>query len=227
MASHLMAALEEQIAETELEVEYSYFIQLSQEQLNAITEKYGNAKKKVFSESKLSYNENLGIAGRIRHYHQPEGSKFELTSKQRGNEAKAKLESNIELDQMNYNMLLASAKSTVVRTRLYIPVLKTDGNTIPRKDGTPLMWELDLYIDGRNLTEGATPIHPWAKLEMEVDKATLESVTEYIPFEYEELIPADTQEVTERALIDSLYSSDYDVRGKFREESLSSIVDYS
>lgn len=227
MASHLMAALEEQIAETELEVEYSYFIQLSQEQLNAITEKYGNAKKKVFSESKLSYNENLGIAGRIRHYHQPEGSKFELTSKQRGNEAKAKLESNIELDQMNYNMLLASAKSTVVRTRLYIPVLKTDGNTIPRKDGTPLMWELDLYIDGRNLTDGGTPIHPWAKLEMEVDKATLESVTEYIPFEYEELIPADTQEVTERALIDSLYGSDYDVRGKFREESLSSIVDYS
>lgn len=227
MASPLFAALEEHMSETELEIEYSYFIQLSQEQMDAIAEKFGNCKKKVFSESKLSYNEQLGVAGRIRHYHTPDGSNFEVTAKMRANESKAKIESNTPIDQMTYNMLLASAKSTVVRTRIYIPVLKADNTNVIRKSGEPLVWELDLYVDSRNLSEGNTPIHPWAKIEMEVDKATLDSVVEHIPFEYQELISADTQEVTERALIDSLYSADYDVRGKFQEESLESIVKYS
>lgn len=227
MASHLMAALEEHVSVAELEVEYSYFIQLSQEQMDAIAEKFGNCKKKVFSESKLSYNESLGIAGRVRHYHKPDGSTFEMTAKQRANEAKAKLESNTEVDQMTYNMLLASAKSTVVRTRIYIPVLKSDNTNVMRKSGEPLMWELDLYVDGRNLVGDECPIHPWAKIEMEVDKATLESVVDHIPFEYSDIIHSDTQEVTERALLDSLYKSDYDVLGKFNDTSMASIVDYS
>ena len=227
MASPLFAALEEHITETELEIEYSYFIHLTQEQLDAISEEFGHCKKSVFSESKLAYNEALGVNGRIRHYFKPEGSEFEVTAKARANESKAKLESNTSIDQMTYNMLLASARSTVVRTRIYIPVLKADKTNILRKSGEPLVWELDLYVDSRNLVEGATPIHPWCKLEMEVDKATLDSVVEHIPFEYQEVISADTQEVTERALIDSLYSADYDVRGKFQEESLESIVPYS
>ncbi len=215
MTSPLMAALEGQVEEAEMEIEYSYFIELSQEQLAAIIDKYKEVKMSVFAESKLAYNEARGLAGRIRRYIDGDDSTYELTTKAKSKEAKGKLESNIELDEMNYHMLTSTAKSTVVRTRMYIPVRRTDGTTIQRKNGDDLVWELDLYVDARGNGEPSlNSIHPWTKLEMEVDKATLDSVVDYIPFEYEELIHSDTQEDTERALIDNLYAVEYDVLGK-------------
>lgn len=227
MTSPFMAALEKHKAETELESEYSYFIRINNEQLDDILQKFGDCEREVFSESKLKSNKELDLNGRIRQYNNADGAKFELTTKGRGNDSKTKIESEIEIDQMNYNMLLANAISTVVRVRLNIPLTWENGEQVV-VDEEELEWELDLYIDARHLDSAqSTGIHPWVKLELEVPKITVDSVESLIPFDYEEIVESDTNNELERALIKELYEDHYNVQGKLDVTNLDSLIEFS
>jgi len=214
MSSLLKAALEAQIIDQELEIEYSYFLKVTQEQLDKLLNSGGVSKSLLFSESKLSKT------ARIRHYLEKDGDQFELTTKTKSDVTKGKIEDNDEICLANYNTLLAMSNSTVVRNRLYIPVI-VGGEPVKREDGSPLQWEVDLYIDARNVGNGGSNLtHPWIKIELEVDKATLPNVIKYIPFEYDELIHSDSTDEVVRAFIGNLYDNDYNVQGVYTADTL-------
>lgn len=223
MTSFLRAAIEshaEQNAEPkkELETEYSYFIELSDDELSTFLEQASEYRFNVFSESKLKTDDSYAGKARIRHYINNESDdKYEFTVKTHKG-GKSKLEENNDIGADGYDVLLSNAVSTVIRTRYYIPVIKTDGSHVNKGDGTVLEWEVDLYIDAR---PGANGIHPWAKIELEVDNATLDDVKNLIPIKYSRVIDSDTNDVFEREHINTLYHDEYNVHGKFDRDALS------
>lgn len=229
MVNIFKVALEEhgQIENTELEIEYSYFLQLNQEQIDAVVAKADeeNVKKMLFSETKMGGSPENGFT-RVRCYIKPEGNVYELTTKKHAGDM-GKLETNLTVDEVNYGGLVGLGESTVVRVRLFFPIKRPDGTVVTRKNGSELQWEVDLYADARGPGQ-ADPnlVHPWVKIEMEVDKATLDDVIKYIPFEYDELLKADSQNLEDRAFIGKLYAHDYNVRGKWKDPiSADPIVD--
>jgi len=207
MASPLQLALEAENSAAK-ETEYSYFVRLNDEQLTDLVESTRGCNTYVFSETKLVFDKDTGTMGRVRHYSTPNDNSYELTTKKRTGESKTKIETNAVIDQTNYEMLRFLGTSTYVRVRIEIPV-KRDGAIVMRKDDTPLAWEVDLYLDGRS--SDVVGIHPWVKVELEVDTAALDTVVEMIPFEYSALIEGDTTIAEQRALIDNLHNNDYDV----------------
>lgn len=208
--SFLSVAIEQHEGNSE-EVEYSQFLKLSTQQLNNILERFSDCKKMLFSESKL--NTEYGKS-RLRHYLSNNEIQYELTTKTFSDTAKAKIETNVTIPEEIYKALNSSAISTVVRIRYFIPITK-DGQILTKADGSNLEWELDCYVVAGDLNDGKIyQWSEWVKLELEVDKATLDNVVEFIPFEYNKIILADSTDAAERAQIEYLYNEVYNVRGK-------------
>jgi len=211
MTSPLMMALESEATGKAIEIEYSYFILLNNEQLRTVLSRLYDCKHYCFYEGKLAYNKDTSASSRIRHYIRGDEETYELTTKYKTGESLAKVESNIELDDINCQQLKLLTTSSCVRVRIEIPVKRTDGTVVMRGE-KPLVWELDLYIDAS--TTECTSFHPWAKVELEVDSATLSSVVDYIPFEYDSILSSDTNDSGGRAFIDNLYQHEYNTTGK-------------
>lgn len=207
MSSALLNSLQDEIDGAQDEIEYSYFLKLSDGQLADLIKENQDCECETFSESKLPSAVD-GIFTRLRHY--VTGEKYELTTKYPSDESKGKKEKNYDIDSRTYNNLDACAINKVIRSRIYLPVVTSSG-PITRKDGTPLQWEIDAYLDARVYDQENIKYHNWIKLELEVDKATLETVEDFIPFEYEELIHSDSTNELERKKIDSLYNIDYNL----------------
>lgn len=193
--------------DAEEEVEYSFFLYLTHEQLKAVMEKYGQEESNGFIECKIPCADKDRKVRARQYYSGSTISRCELTTKKHAGEKK-KIEFNSEISKENFMSLAWGSTSVTSRVRLRIPVLDKDGKQIPKRGHGFLTWELDLYFSPT--LEG---IHPWAKLELEVSAAKLSdsAVIRAIPFEYTELMLSDTQEPEQRNLITSLYNEQYNM----------------
>lgn len=191
----------------EEEIEYSFFLYLTPEQLKAVMEKYGQEESNGFIECKIPCADKERKVRARQYYTGRTISRCELTTKKHAGEKK-KLEFNSEISKENFMSLAWTSPSVTSRVRLRIPVLDKEGKQIPKRGHGFLTWELDLYFSPT--LEG---IHPWAKLELEVSAAKLsdDAIIKAIPFEYEELMLSDTQEPEQRKLITTLYNEQYNM----------------
>lgn len=203
------------------EVEYSQFLLLSDEQLRDVIGRFKDCKKSIFSESKLPTDAGRS---RLRHYINDDStSSYELTTKIHNGEAHSKDEYNVDIPLEVYRSMNTLATSQVLRIRISIPITK-DGQAVIRSSGEPLVWELDVYVTANSIDSAdAFMLSNWVKLELEVDKATLENVVEYIPFDYDKIILADSQEPEERAQISHLYDNVYNVLNKVSDDALNNL----
>ena len=203
MKSMLALAIEEHGSVTEQEKEYSYFLKLSQEQLDSIKHLPGAKVSTTFSETKLPASE--GLSSRIRHYTRYDESVYELTTKLSTGELETKEETNDPLSRVNYDALFRMGISTNIRNRITVPLMK-DGAPVQKKDG-PLEWEIDLYY-----TKDSSEVCAWVKIELEVDVVAFPDIIDLIPIEYLDLISSDSSDEQDRAFIRHLYDDVYNVR---------------
>jgi glutathione peroxidase-family protein len=201
MKSFLAMAIESHGGKEE-EKEYSYFVKLTQAQLNDIIAMEGAVVGSTFSETKLP-SEN-GLASRLRRYQKDGVATYELTTKEYHGEHKTKLETNDTLSEANYRSLMQLGISTNVRSRIHLPVYK-HGEPVMKKHG-PLQWEFDLYHVADD-----NQVSAWAKVELEVDVVAFGDIIDLIPFAYDDLIPSDSSKEEDRAFIAHLYANVYDV----------------
>ncbi len=203
----LFASLEDY--KKEEEVEFGFFLHLTDEQLAEVIETLANNQPVSFSESKLP-TEN-GLYSRLRHYlgtdEQPETFIYTVKEKKVPDEggATTNQEHNTTLERIPYLAMMQLTTNTVIRTRYKVPFYR-DGEPIIRKNGDPLQWEVDIYVDGRNGGNCS-----WIKVDLEVDNSIDIDVTPYIPVPYEEIIAANSKNPEDRAMIDNLYANIYPV----------------
>lgn len=207
MKSFLAVAIEEHASKTEQEKEYSYFVKLTQEQLDAIIKLDGAKVSSSFSETKLPAGQ--GLSSRLRQYMNDGEAVHELTTKAFTGESKVKEETNDVIHPVNYKALAQLGVSTNIRSRITIPIVK-DGEPVMKRNG-PLQWEFDLYHLDTERTVCA-----WAKIELEVDIVALPDIISLIPFEYDELIPSDSTDDEDRVFISHLYNNVYNIQSKTR-----------
>lgn len=220
--SFLSIAIEQHESSAVEETEYSQFLKLTNEQLKSIISDFKSCRRIMFSESKLP---TMVGKSRLRHYTATDDSEssYELTTKTACDDAHTKIEDNVSITKEMYCALNGLADLQVIRTRIFIPITK-QGEPILKRDGSALEWELDLYIAAPDVdTVASLSLSNWVKLELEVDKATLENVVEYIPFNYETIILSDTNVPEERAQIANLYNVEYNVLNKLNESMLTDL----
>lgn len=225
--SFLSVAIEE-LDEAVVETEYSQFLQLSDSQLREIIQRFKGCSRVAFSESKLSSDRGHT---RMRHY--PFGddgqSRYELTTKVCKADSSdvgvdSKIEYNVDIPEEVYCSLNTLASSQVARIRIIIPITK-EGSIIYKRDGSELAWELDIFVSAANVDNATSLVlSNWIKLELEVDKATLDNIVDYIPFEYEMIIQSDSKVPEERAQIEHLYNNEYNLLGKVTDATIQKIL---
>ena len=191
------------------EKEYSYFLELTPAQMQAVTEKYADCKKVAFLEAKLPFRLN-DIKPRIREYYDPNtgdvaNREYTVKKYDADGPAKTKLEENNDIGELGFIALLSTTKSFNSRVRYYIPIMDADGNVRRKKDGSDLCWELDIYNTANKVPS------LWVKLEMEVDVVAVEDIKSIIPFEYNHIIDSDTEDNVERDLIQHFYDTEYNL----------------
>lgn len=205
-----MSFLSQAIAETEGSVtdecEYCQFLLMDKDKLKELVDKCKEFDNMVFFEGNIPTT--LGHS-RIRKY--VEENKCELTTKIKVDKNVNK-ENNVDINDDMYKSLLTITDNIVLRRRVFIPIIR-DGQVIKKRDGSDLAWELDLYVNADSFKSAEECTYGlWVKLELEVDKITLDNVVDYIPFEYEQLIISSTTDKVERATIDNLYDNVYNLR---------------
>lgn len=200
-----------------VEIEYSFFAKVNVGEL--LTSFIGNAEitHEHFIEGNLTHDPSVGKM-RLRHYPNDKTmpvTKLELKNKVDLNTA---IETATDLPESFLKPLLSLCSNVTARVRFYVPVKRTDGSTLQRRDGTLLMWQVDFFINNLDPEDKlkVEAISEWVKIELEVDHDTLSAVQvgNMIPFEYQHLIDARSKDDSERNLIDSLYSTVYNLSGR-------------
>lgn len=189
------------------ETEYSFFLMLTDEQIQSVLGKYENNPFEIFLEGKLPGNDSL--RPRIRQWLDSSGQfkSASLETKVPVGDSKEEYPDNI--CQMNFRALAMACDSMTSRVRIHIPLAKPDGSPYLKKDGSQMGWELDLFYNP--VFDGS--INNWVKIELEVDALTVADmdIVNVIPFEYERLINSKSQEPEDRRIIGDLYTTGYNI----------------
>ena len=199
----------------EKEVEYCYFLKVSEAVMTDLMERSKSMWIEVIEEQTFPFNPDVPKL-RIRHY-KKEGkandgglldpkTKYELTTKVKLEESKAKLEYNQDINESMYQALGGLSVSKTCRMRIYAPILINNA-PVMRANGNELAWEIDIYLDRQTQTWSQ-----WIKLELEVDEAKANDIVNTIPIEYETLIHGDSQEPAERDIIQNLYDHAWNLK---------------
>lgn len=193
------------------EKEYGYFVGLTEEQLNKLLDEFSECEKESFLEARAPCNID-DMKARVREYYEADGvtvDKRVYTVKKFGaaDYGRTKLEEDNDIGEFGFLALLSTAPNYNTRVRIKIPsVVRTTGETRKKRDGSDLCWEIDIF----NTKEGKPSL--WVKAEMEVDVLAVDDIRQILPFEYTEIIDADTSDETEREFIDNLYKVEYNQR---------------
>ncbi len=200
----------------EIEKEYGFFIKVNAVTLDNLI---STAKKRGFKcegileialPTKIPYN---GIKSRIRAYLRSNGvEECELTTKVVVDSI-TKTEHNSPISITNFQSLAGLGASAVVRKRYIVPLYRDDheGPVETRVDGSPLVWEIDVYLDGtsKESFDARSPCL-WIKVDLEVD-SPMSNVVDMLPIKGELVFPANSELPDCRAIIDNLYSDVYPV----------------
>lgn len=191
------------------EKEYGYFVELTEPQLNAMLEEFASCEKEAFLEARVPCNID-NMKARVREYYEADGrtvDKRVYTVKKYEGEKCTKLEEDNDIGEFGFMALLSTAPSYTSRVRINIPsVVRTTGETRKKRDGSDLCWEIDVYT-----TKSGKP-SLWVKAEMEVDVVAVDSIVELMPFEFTNVIDADSADDTDREFIDHLYAVEYNMK---------------
>lgn len=201
----------------ELEIEYSFFAKVNVGELIAGFAQDPQITHEHFIEGNLTHDSKAGKM-RLRHFPNSKSmpvTKLEMKEKIDLNKA---VETSVDLPDSFLRPLLTLCKNVTARVRYYVPVKRSDGSVVKRRDETLLMWQVDFFINNLDPEEKLTTeaISEWVKIELEVDNDALTSdnVGQMIPFECLHLIDARSKDDSERNLIDSLYSTVYNLAGR-------------
>lgn len=201
----------------ELEIEYSFFAKVNVGELIAAFTEDPQITHEHFIEGNLTHDPKAGKM-RLRHFPNTKSmpvTKLEMKEKIDLNKA---VETSVDVPDSFLRPLLTLCKNVTARVRYYVPVKRADGSVVKRRDETMLMWQVDFFINNLDPEEKLTTeaISEWIKIELEVDNDAIpaDNVGRMIPFEYQHLIDARSKDDSERALIDSLYSTVYNLSGR-------------
>jgi len=189
------------------ETEYSFFLLLTDEQIQSVLSKYENNPFEIFLEGKLPGNDSL--RPRIRQWLDSNGQFKSASLETKVPVGDSKEEYPNDICQMNFRALAMACDSMTSRVRIHIPLAKPDGSPYLKKDGSQMGWELDLFYNP--VFDGS--INNWVKIELEVDALTVADmdIVNVIPFEYERLINSKSQDPQDRRIIGDLYSTGYNI----------------
>lgn len=201
----------------ELEIEYSFFAKVNVGELITAFTEDPQVTHEHFIEGNLTHDPKAGKM-RLRHFPNTKSmpvTKLEMKEKIDLNKA---VETSVDLPDSFLKPMLSLCKNVTARVRYYVPVKRADGSTVKRRDQTMLMWQVDFFINNLDPEEKLTTeaMSEWVKIELEVDNDAIpaDNVGRMIPFEYQHLIDARSKDDSERALIDSLYSTVYNLSGR-------------
>lgn len=189
------------------ETEYSFFLLLSDEQIQSVLAKYEKNDFEIFLEGKLPGNDSL--RPRIRQWLDSAGNFKSASLETKVPVGDSKEEYPDDICQMNFRALAMACDSMTSRVRIHIPIAKPDGTPYLKKDGSQMGWELDMFYNP--VFDGS--INNWVKVELEVDALTVADmdIINVIPFEYERLINSKSQDPEDRRIIGDLYSTGYNI----------------
>lgn len=198
----------------EVEKEYSYFVHVTDEQLQTLLARGEGLHISLFDEVTFPFTKGAPKP-RLRYYSKvgklrsEEGllevkDPYEFTAKKKTDDGNS--EHNTVISQVQYESLEPLASSKTSRMRISVPVMQNDA-PIVRANGTELAWEIDIYIDAQRRTWSN-----WIKVELEVDDFKYPNVVGAIPFEYETLIESSSQEPADREIIQNLYDHVYNLK---------------
>ena len=189
------------------ETEYSFFLLLTDEQIQSVLSKYENNPFEIFLEGKLPGNDSL--RPRIRQWLDSNGQFKSASLETKVPVGDSKEEYPNDICQMNFRALAMACDSMTSRVRIHVPLAKPDGSQYLKKDGSQMGWELDLFYNP--VFDGS--INNWVKIELEVDALTVADmdIVNVIPFEYERLINSKSQDPQDRRIIGDLYSTGYNI----------------
>lgn len=189
------------------ETEYSFFLLLSDEQIQSVLAKYEKNDFEIFLEGKLPGNDSL--RPRIRQWLDSAGNFKSASLETKVPVGDSKEEYPDDICQMNFRALAMACDSMTSRVRIHIPIAKPDGTPYLKKDGSQMGWELDMFYNP--VFDGS--INNWVKIELEVDALTVADmdIINVIPFEYERLINSKSQDPEDRRIIGDLYSTGYNI----------------
>lgn len=189
------------------ETEYSFFLLLTDEQIQSVLSKYENNPFEIFLEGKLPGNDSL--RPRIRQWLDSNGQFKSASLETKVPVGDSKEEYPNDICQMNFRSLAMACDSMTSRVRIHVPLAKPDGSPYLKKDGSQMGWELDLFYNP--VFDGS--INNWVKIELEVDALTVADmdIVNVIPFEYERLINSKSQDPQDRRIIGDLYSTGYNI----------------
>lgn len=208
----LQAAME--ATTVEVEKEYSYFVHVTDEQLQTLLQRGEGLHIQLFDEITFPFIKGAPKP-RLRYYSKvgklrsDEGlvdvkEPYEFTAKKKGDAGS--LEHNTAISAIQYEALEPLGSSKTSRMRISVPVMQNDA-PIVRQNGSELAWEIDIYIDAQRRTWSN-----WIKVELEVDDFKYPNVAGAIPFDYETLIVSSTEEESERNIIQNLYDHVYNLK---------------
>lgn len=218
--SLIATAMEALDTGSEEEMEYGFFIHLTDEQLFEFSQGIEKAAKnrqrgincqgivEIALPSKVPYN---GVKSRLRLYTKPNGEEScELTTKKVVDEI-TKTEYNDPINIVNFQALAGGGKSAIARKRYTIPFLDEKGEVMYRKSGKPFAWEIDIYLDGTS-EESFKNLMPnnWIKVDLEVDEP-LANVMDILPVKSDKIIAANSSNAEDRTIIDGLYAKGYPI----------------
>ena len=189
------------------ETEYSFFLLLTDEQIQSVLSKYENNPFEIFLEGKLPGNDSL--RPRIRQWLDSNGQFKSASLETKVPVGDSKEEYPNDICQMNFRALAMACDSMTSRVRIHVPLARPDGSPYLKKDGSQMGWELDLFYNP--VFDGS--INNWVKIELEVDALTVADmdIVNVIPFEYERLINSKSQDPQDRRIIGDLYSTGYNI----------------
>lgn len=204
-----------------LEREYSFFGKVDVAKLVTGFKNDHEVTSQVFIEASLGGDRENGKL-RLRHFpNKTKQSTTKLERKLKISEMES-IEETVEIPVGFLKPLLLLSQSITARVRYFVPAKTPSGVQIKYKDGTLLMWQIDLFMDTLNPDDNLdlATISPWVKIELEVRDIVLDvaDVQDAIPIECEQVIDARTKDDSERQLIDALYSTVYNLNGKTMEQ---------
>ena len=155
----------------EVEKEYSYFVHVTDEQLQTLLTRGEGLHIQLFDELTFPFTKGapkprLRFYSKVGKLRSNEGllavkDPYEFTAKQKTDNGNN--EHNTAVSQLQYESLEPLASSKTSRMRISVPVMQNDA-PIVRANGSELAWEIDIYIDAQRRTWSN-----WVKVELEVD----------------------------------------------------------
>lgn len=204
-----------------LEREYSFFADVDIGKLIGDFRGDPAITSQVFLEGSVTHDKELGKI-RLRHY--PNDKKQSSTKLER----KVKIsdlestEESVEIPEGFLKPLISICTSLTSRIRFFVPAKTPTGKVIKYPDGEILMWQIDVFMDTLNPDDvfETSSLSSWVKIELEVRDLVLEpeEVKQSIPFECKHIIDSRSKDDSERQLIDTLYTTVYNLTGKAMEQ---------